>query len=92
VFAARLPYHRSWRGILVGNEVVDGQQGSQSDDDRELQDHATVVLKANRRKLPSTIDVEQRGYGGRTVIRNLTDRQTEALAERIDRYGKISLK
>jgi hypothetical protein len=66
--------------------------GSQSGSDLELQDHATVVPKANRKKLPNTIDVEQRGYGGRTVIRNLTDGQTEALAQKLDRYGRISLK
>jgi hypothetical protein len=60
--------------------------------DRELQDHATMVPKENRRRnLPNTIDMEQRGYGGRVVIRNLTDGQTGALAERMDRRGKISL-
>jgi hypothetical protein len=71
--------------------TIDGVAGDQSGDERELQDHATVAPKANRRKLPNTIDVEQRGYGGRTVIRKLTDGQTEAVAERMDRYGKVSL-
>lgn len=59
--------------------------------DRELQDYATVVPTANRGKLPNTIDVKQRGYGGRTVIRNLTDGQTVALAQKMDRFGRISL-
>jgi hypothetical protein len=71
---------------------IDGERGNISGSDRELQDHATVVPAANREKLPDTIDVEQRGYGGRTVIRNLTDGHTKALAERMDRHGPISLK
>jgi hypothetical protein len=71
--------------------TIDGVAGDRSGEDRELQDHATVVPKANGPKLPNTIDVTQRGYAGRTVIRNLTDDQKEAVAERMDRYGKISL-
>jgi hypothetical protein len=37
-----------------------------------------VVPKASRPKLPNTIDVTERGYARRTIIRNLTDGQTEA--------------
>jgi hypothetical protein len=66
--------------------------GSQTGSDRELQDHATVLPKDTREKLPNAIEVEQRGYGGRTVIPNLTDGQTEALAQKLDRYGRVSLK
>jgi hypothetical protein len=55
-----------------------------------LQDHATVVPRANRGKLPRTIDDENRGYGGRTVIRNLTDGQSVALAEKMDRWQGIA--
>ena len=63
--------------------------GSQTGDDRELQDHATVLPVAPR--AAQGVMVEDRGYGGRKVIRNLTDGQQEAMAEKMDRYGKVSL-
>lgn len=71
--------------------TIDGVAGDQSGQDRELQDHATVVPEVNRPKLPNTIEVTHRGYACRSVIRNLTDDQKEALAERMDRFGKVSL-
>jgi hypothetical protein len=65
--------------------------GSQSGDDRELQDHATMVPAENRTKLVGTIDVEDRGYGGRKIIRGLSERQTTLMVESIDRDGTISI-
>lgn len=69
---------------------VDGEKGNESGDDRELQDHARIPPKRRRKKLAKTVTVEDRGYGGRKIIRNLTEGQTVALAERIDPYGTVS--
>jgi hypothetical protein len=65
--------------------------GSQSGDDRELQNHGTVVPAENRSKLPGTIDVEDRGYGGHKIIRGLSEHQTTLMVESIDRDGTISI-
>jgi hypothetical protein len=52
----------------------------------------TVLPAPGCKKPPQTIDVENRGYGGGTVIRNLTDGQTTALAQRMDRHGRVSIR
>jgi hypothetical protein len=53
---------------------------------------ATVSPKKGRKKLDGAITVEDVGYGDRKVIRNLSDRQREAIAERVDQFGKIPLR
>ena len=35
--------------------------------------------------------VEQRGYGGRTVIKGLSSGQVDLVEPRLDRYGPISI-
>jgi len=71
--------------------TIDGVAGSQSGDDRELQDHACVRPKRRRKKLDVAISVEARGHGGRKIVRNLSDPQRVAWAKRAGRFGKISV-
>jgi hypothetical protein len=45
----------------------------------------------HREKLTTAVTIEDRGWTGRKVIRNLSDSQRNALAERLDPHGSISL-
>jgi hypothetical protein len=63
--------------------------GSRNGGDRELQNHLSVRPRKRRGK--KGITVEGRGYGDRKIIRGLTDHQSAALDERMDRYGTVSL-
>jgi hypothetical protein len=37
------------------------------------------------------VTVEDRSYGGRKVIRGLADCQQRAIAEKLDKFGKVTL-
>lgn len=55
--------------------------------DTELSDHLPVAVVQREAR---GVTVEDSGYGGRKVIRNLTEAQQEALAPRIDRASGVS--
>jgi hypothetical protein len=57
----------------------------------DMEEGGSAASPQNRTKLPKTIDVQDRGYGGRKIIRNLTDGQTKALAGKINRDSGVSL-
>jgi hypothetical protein len=71
--------------------TIDGAFGDPQGDDRELQDHVAERPEQHREKLTTAVTIEDRGWTGRKVIRNLSDSQRDALAERLDPHGSISL-
>jgi hypothetical protein len=71
--------------------TIDGYISATSERSDECEQGGNSVRPQNRTRVEKSITVEDRGYGGRKVIRNLTDGQTKALARKIDRDSGISL-
>ena len=66
---------------------IDGELGNVSGADRE---QGEAVARPPERTGPPGVTVEQRGYGGRTVIRGMSALQIDRVQPCLDPYGRIS--
>ena len=71
-----------------GSNGTEAEQGSTSPSDLSKA-HERYQRRGERSK---GVTVEDRGYGGRKVIRHLTEDQKAAVAERLDPYGMVSVR